>query len=366
MKKRCVFFLTSLDQGGIETYLLRLLKFESGENYNTVWCTSGKGGDLLEEYKGIADELVFMRLRYFYIGDYVRLYNWLKKNKTDTVCSFGGNFAGLIMFVAFLAGIKNRIAYYAEATYLFKKTRGRMLYVAFVKNMVYRFATKILSNSMAAFNFFFPNNSSSNKYFKVIPNGIPCDFFNTDTSARKRIRKVLNISDSAFVVGHTGRYHYAKNHETIIKVAENLCRKYENIYFVLVGKGTDEYLKNSVETAGLKGRVKLLGYRKDIKDLLDSFDLYYFPSVTESQPNALQEAMARGVPVIASDIAPIKECVPLEFVSKLVNPTDVAVASQRIEKLYLNRDMLKEYVLTDWAREMYSESKRFKQMLEEL
>lgn len=366
MKKRCVHFLTSMSQGGLETYLLRFLQFNNEEYYSIVWCKSGKGGDLQESYKKYADEMVFKPLRFFSIKDYIYLYRWFKKNNVDIVCDFTGNFAGIVMLVAYLAGVKNRIVQYRGSTNHFKETRGRLLYNAFVNKLVYRFSTKILSNSMAAFDFFFTNHNTSNKYFKVIPNGIPDEFFNTDTSARKRIREELGIPDSAFVVGHTGRYHYAKNHETIIKVARELCHKYSDIYFVLAGKGTDEYLKSSVEAAGLKGKVKLLGYRRDIKDLLDSFDLYYFPSVTESQPNALQEAMARGVPVFASDIAPIQECVPPEFVPKLVNPTDVAVASQRIEQLYLNSTQLKEYVLKDWARKMYSESERFKQMLGEL
>ena len=366
MKKRCVYFLTSMSQGGMETYLLRFLQFCKGEYYSIVWCVSGKGGDLQEEYKKITDGIIFKPIRYFSIKDYIYLYRWFKKNKVDTVCDFGGNFAGIVMFVAYLAGVKNRIAQYRGSTNHFKETLGRLLYNAFVNRLVYRFATKILSNSMAAFDFFFPNHCSSKKYFKVIPNGIPDAFFNTDSSARQRIREELGIPDSAFVVGHTGRYNVAKNHGTIIKVAETLCHKYDDVYFVLAGKGTDEYLKNSVEEAGLAGKVKLLGYRRDIKDLLDSFDLYYFPSVTEGQPNALQEAMARGVPVLASDIAPIKECVPQEFVSKLVNPIDVAAASQRIELLYLNRNWLKEYVLNDWARKMYSESERFKQLFAEL
>lgn len=363
MKKRCVFFLAGLDQGGLETYLLRFLQFCKGEYGSIVWCMSGKGGDLQEEYKKITDEMIFKPIRYFSIRDYMYLYRWFKKNKIDTVCDFTGNFAGMVMLVAYLAGVKNRIAQYRGSTNHFKETRGRLLYNAFVNKLVYRFATKILSNSMAAFDFFFPNHGSSKKYFKVIPNGIPDEFFNTDTNARQRIREKSGIPDSAFVVGHTGRYNVAKNHDTIIKVAEELCRKYDDIYFVLAGKGTDKCLKNRVESAGLTEKIKLLGYRRDIKDLLDSFDLYYFPSITEGQPNALQEAMARGVPVLASDIAPIKECVPSEFAPKLVNPTDVAVASQRIEQLYLNRDRLKEYVLTVWARKMYSESERFKQML---
>lgn len=366
MKGRCVYFLTSLNQGGMETYLLRFLNYCKMENHSTVWCKSGIAGDLIDEYNKCTEKLVFKRLRYFSIIDYVYLYRWLKTCRPDVVFDCTGNFAGIVMFVAYMAGVENRIAYYAGSTNHFKETRGRLLYNAFVNKLVYRFATKILSNSRAAFDFFFPNHSSSKKYFKVIPNGIPDDFFNTDSSARERIRQELGIPESAFVVGHTGRYNVAKNHETIIKVAEELCHKYNEIYFVLAGKGTDEFLKSSVEAADLAEKVKLLGYRRDIKDLLDLFDLYYFPSITEGQPNALQEAMARGVPVLASDIAPIKECVPPEFVQKLLNPTDVAAASQRIEQLYLNRDWLKEYVLNDWARNMYSESERFKQMFREL
>lgn len=366
MKKRCVYFLTALNQGGMETYLLRFLNYNNGRNYSTVWCTSGAGGDLLDEYKKCADELVFKRLGYFSLCGYIYLYHWFRKNKPDTVCDFAGNFAGIVMLVAYLAGVKNRIAQYRGASNHFKETKGRLLYNAIVNKLVYHFATKILSNSEAAFDFFFPNHKESKKYFKVIPNGIPDEYFVTDADSRQRKRAELGIPDGAFVVGHTGRYNYAKNHETIIKVAKSLCGKYDDIYFVLAGKGTDVELRRMVDNAGLADRVKLLGYRRDVKDLLSAFDLYYFPSVTESQPNALQEAMARGVPVLASDIAPIKECVPPDFRQKLVSPTDVDIASQRIEQLYLNRDMLKEYVLTDWARQMYGESERLSQMAEEL
>lgn len=366
MKKRCVFFLTSLSQGGMETYLLRFLNYNNGRNHNTVWCASGAGGDLFDDYKKCADELVFKRLGYFSLGGYIYLYRWFKRNRPDTVCDFNGNFAGIVMLVAYLAGVKNRIAQYRGASNHFKETKGRLLYNAIVNRLVYHFATKILSNSEAAFDFFFPNHRNSRKYFKVIPNGIPDEYFIIDSDSRQRKRVELGIPDGAFVVGHTGRYNYAKNHETIIKVAKELCGKYDDIYFVLAGKGTDKELRQAVDEAGLTGKVLLLGYRRDVKELLAAFDLYYFPSVTEGQPNALQEAMARGVPVLASDIAPIKECVPPDFRQKLVSPTDVDTASHRMEQLYHNRDMLKEYVLTDWARQMYGERKCFWLMADEL
>jgi hypothetical protein len=58
--------------------------------------------------------------------------------------------------------------------------------------------------------------------------------------------------------------------------------------------------------------------------------------------------------------------VPPDFRQKLVSPTDVDTASHRMEQLYHNRDMLKEYVLTDWARQMYGERKCFWLMADEL
>lgn len=367
--KSCVFFLTGLNQGGLETYLLRFLtyeRYEPREFYNIVWCKSGKGGELLDAYKKCSDEIIFKSFRYFSVGDYIYLYRWFKKNKVDTVCDFTGNFAGMVMLVAYLAGVKNRIAQYRGSTNHFNETRGRLLYNAFVNKLVYRFATKILSNSMAAFDFFFPNHNTSKKYFKVIPNGIPNDFFGTDSSARKRIRQELGIPDGAFVVGHTGRYNYAKNHETIIKVAKELCGKYDDIYFVLAGKGTDVELRRTVDNAGLSDKVKLLGYRRDVKELLTALDLYYFPSVTESQPNALQEAMARGVPVLASDIAPIKECVPPDFRQKLVSPKDVKNAVKVISCLHDDRTLLKEYKLRRWTQERFSAVECFKMFQSEL
>ena len=366
MKKRCVFFLTSLSQGGAETYLLRFLDYSKGRNHSTVWCTSGAGGDLLGEYKKCADELVFKRLGYFSLGGYIYLYYWFKKNKPGTVCDFAGNFAGIVMLVAYLAGVKNRIAQYRGASNHFKETKGRLLYNAIVNRLVYHFATKILSNSEAAFDFFFPSHKDSKKYFKVIPNGIPDEYFIIDSDSRKRKRAELGIPDGAFVVGHTGRYNYAKNHETIIKVAKELCGKYDDIYFVLAGKGTDVELRRTVDNAGLSDKVKLLGYRRDVKELLTALDLYYFPSVTESQPNALQEAMARGVPVLASDIAPIKECVPPDFRQKLVSPKDVKNAVKVISCLHDDRTLLKEYKLRRWTQERFSAVECFKMFQSEL
>ena len=70
-----------------------------------------------------------------------------------------------------------------------------------------------------------------------------------------------------------------------------------------MGKGVREKYEMIVQQMGLDGQIHLLGYRSDVLRILPLFDLYYFPSLTEGQPNALIEAMATGLPFVASDIA---------------------------------------------------------------
>lgn len=83
-----------------------------------------------------------------------------------------------------------------------------------------------------------------------------------------------------------------------MKVASELCHKYKDIHFVLVGKGVKEKYEMMVQQMGLNKQIHLLGYRDDVLRILPLFDLYYFPSLTEGQPNALIEAMATGLPLL--------------------------------------------------------------------
>lgn len=92
-----------------------------------------------------------------------------------------------------------------------------------------------------------------------------------------------------------------------------------------------------VQQMGLNKQIHLLGYRDDVLRILPLFDLYYFPSLTEGQPNALIEAMATGLPFVASDIAPIKESVPPAIRSLLLPPCDSERAVKVIERIYKGR-----------------------------
>src|SRR5690606_19315167 len=159
------------------------------------------------------------------------------KNRTNTVCDFTGNFAGLVLFTAKLANVNKRVSFYRGSTNHFKESKLRLLYNHFVKKMTFHFGTDILSNSKAAFDFFFPNHWQNDRRFKVIYNGINPELF---LSERENLRKEFNIPENAFVVGHTGRFNNAKNHKTILKVAIELSERFSDIYFLLCGNGVKD------------------------------------------------------------------------------------------------------------------------------
>ena len=75
--------------------------------------------------------------------------------------------------------------------------------------------------------------------------------------------------------------------KTIIEVAIKLCKKYNEIYAVMCGKGVDNALSQKVKKEGLEDQIKLLGYRSDVIKVLNTLDCFYFPSLSEGQPNAL-------------------------------------------------------------------------------
>lgn len=113
-------------------------------------------------------------------------------------------------------------------------------------------------------------------------------------------REKLHIPPNAFHVVSVGELNDNKNHEAIIDVLTE--KGMENVYYTICGKG-EKYgeLCEKIEKAGLSERVQLLGYRTDIEDILQSADCFAFPSKREGLGMAALEALACGIPIVATD-----------------------------------------------------------------
>lgn len=365
MKKKKLFLVSGLAQGGLETYLLRFSEWAKDQDC-AVFCKSGKEGVLAERFRNLGLTVYARRLGVADVVAFWRFYRFLCREHFAVVCDFTGNFSGIPLFCAKLAGVKVRIAQYRGAEDHFKRTFVRRIYNAVVKRLTYHCATKIISNSNAALDYFYPKVWKTDPKFTVIRNGANLHAFREHGKDARLLRREFGIPEMAFVVGHTGRCNYAKNHDTIIEVAIRLCRKCPDVFFLLIGLDVDKIYAKRVAQEALTERIIMPGYRQDVPRLLSLMDLFYFPSVTEGQPNSLIEAEIAGLPIVASNIAPIREAVPESFAKKLVPPRDADLAADLIEKLYRDEDLRNSYVCQTWAMQNFDGNLRFEEFRKEL
>lgn len=329
-----LFFVSSLDSGGVENYLLRFLQ-HSHKKFNNiyVYCKSGRGGQLESRYLELPNvEVVKQKHGYFDIASFKKLERFFKDKKIGVACDFTGNFSGRTLSAAKKAGVAKRVVFYRSAANAFAASLLKNIYNDWVRYLVSKNATDILSNSKSAFNFFYGKSWQQDKRFNVIYNGMDTSQF---TQVKADLREEFGIPNDAFVVGHTGRFNPAKNHETIMQVAAQLLEKHQDIYFILCGNGVQENLSQTQIWKNFEQRILLFENRTDIPQFLNTMDCYFFPSTREGQPNALIEAMLVGLPYVASNIEPIVETV--DNAKNLFDPSDIHSFVNAIEYIYTQR-----------------------------
>ena len=125
--------------------------------------------------------------------------------------------------------------------------------------------------------------------------------FKTLRLKKNKLLNELGLSQNDFVVMSIGQISVRKNQKCIIEAMAHIENK--KIKYVIVGFGELELeLKKLVRKLGLDDRIIFAGYRKDAKALLHCADVFAFPSLQEGLPASLMEAMAVGLPIVASNI----------------------------------------------------------------
>ena len=157
----------------------------------------------------------------------------------------------------------------------------------------------------------------------VIPNGIDVEQFHPDSAARTSVRRELGTAPDSMLVGMIARYHSMKDHRSFLLAASLVSREYPGTQFVLVGDGLvreNVSLLQSIQENGIQGVTHLLGSRSDIARLTAALDVACLSSWSESFPNVILEAMACGVPCVATAVG---DCVSIVGdTGKIVAPRD--------------------------------------------
>lgn len=179
------------------------------------------------------------------------------------------------------------------------------------------------------------------KDIKYVPGvGINKSRFSDAAVSKNEKRKLLGIPEEAFLILSVGELNENKNHETVIRaVAESTDKK---IHYAIAGEGINrKYLQNLAKELNIEDRIHLLGQRTDIEEIYKSADIYVLPSIREGLNVSVMEAMASGLPVIASDIRGNRDMVMPQG-GFLVSPTNVSEFADVISKLLNDDEMRKE------------------------
>jgi glycosyltransferase involved in cell wall biosynthesis len=143
----------------------------------------------------------------------------------------------------------------------------------------------------------------------VIPNGIPMLPRYTEDD-RLKARATLGVDEGDIVVGVVGRLSVEKAPEVLFEAAARCLPDSPQLRLVLVGDGDRRgELEELAERLGIAHRTSFLGTRRDVPDLLAGFDLFCLSSIHEGVPIAIIEALAAGLPVLASDCGSVGDIV---------------------------------------------------------
>lgn len=136
---------------------------------------------------------------------------------------------------------------------------------------------------------------------KIIYNAIDTTKFQYKDDVRRQIKSKLKI-DGCKVIGTVGRFSIEKNSAFNIEIFKEIHKRDSRTRLVIVGEGE---LKNEIEYKikeySLENSVMLLGRRNDVYDLLNCFDVFLLPSLSEGLPIVLVEAQCNGLPCVVSD-----------------------------------------------------------------
>jgi L-malate glycosyltransferase len=249
-----------------------------------------------------------------------RFVRWCQDRRVRVVhaCDFYSNVFALP--AATIARVPIRVGSRRDVT-IPDRSPGQML----LQRLSYQLAHRVIANSAAAAERLIEEGVHPAKVV-TISNGLDVERF----AARKHRASPRGPR----VVTTVANLRPGKGHDVLLRAAARLVRRVPGIRFRIIGDGPRRRdLQRQAVALRISSHVDFLGYRSDVPELLRSSDVFALPSLMEASPNALLEAMAAGVPIVATHVGGIPEAIEHERSGILVPPGDDRALAAGIARL---------------------------------
>ena len=207
---------------------------------------------------------------------------------------------GIVLELANKFEIKGRIAHSHNARNDIPKVFR--IIKTFKSIKIEKNANLLLACSYDAAKWLYPTRYKSSY---IIRNGIEHKVFKFSNDSRKKNRKKLNLKVDDFAIVMTARLSIEKNHKFAVELMRKLCDFDNRIKLFIIGDGPlESQIRHSIDSINLKNNVFILGYKKDVGNLLSAFDFGILPSRAEGLGLALIEYQVNGMNCISSSSVP--------------------------------------------------------------
>jgi glycosyltransferase involved in cell wall biosynthesis len=374
MKKRIAQVITRLDRGGAPD-ILRILTRRASDRYDVDIITgpsrelSVKMDEFCRDYRDKIRVVPWLRRDINLLHDnaaFWQLYELFRRGKYDVVHTHTAKAGMLGRVAARLAGVKKIV----------HMPHGHNFYGYF--NPIFS-GMIVTAERLAAFctdTILVLTELEKRDYLKhgikdfdsivTVPSGLEImDFYRIHVKDKTEWKQALNIPLDKKIVGIASRLEPVKGVRDFISAACAACRKTNDVEFLVIGDGEQrQELEEMVKAAGVGERVRFLGWREDVLELISVCDILVQPSLNEAVGRSLLEAQILGVPVIATKVGGIPEVVLNGVTGVLMHPNEPDTLEEVI--MCLLHDDEKRNALARQARKWVEEKFSAERMCEKI
>jgi glycosyltransferase involved in cell wall biosynthesis len=338
---RLLWLIDSLHMGGAESLVMPFARNLDRERYELFVCSLGTiGTNALEPdlraagipttnlgARSLRDVAAFRRLRAF-----------VKEQRIDLVHAHLTYSAIWSALLSRLTGIPSVASLHValSATRDLKKTLryrlGTDVRDRLMRFVLDRWSSAVIMVSDALRQTYLASGGLRDNKLRVVHNGIEVDRFHRDPAeTRAQLLRELDLPHDARIAVTVAVLRPGKGIEVLLQAVRLL----PELYFVIVGDGS---MREEWQT-GSPANVRWTGFRRDVDAILAGCDLFVHPSLDDAFPTVLLEAMAAGLPVVASRVGGIPEIVEEGVTGKLVPPGDAQQLAAAIRTVMGNATM---------------------------
>jgi glycosyltransferase involved in cell wall biosynthesis len=354
-KYKVLHLVTRLDLGGAQQNTLFCVRNHDRERFD-VELIAGAGGELDDDARSIPDATVnlvsYLKHPIAPWSDLLavlRLRSYFRTHEVDVVHTHSSKAGLLGRVAAFLAGVP--VVVHTAHGWSFNRTQTALRHRMFVtlERLSAPFADRLVMVAEGGRDEGLAQGIGRAGQYAIVRSGIDAAAFARPTRSRETVRRELGLEPEQLLVGTLACLKPQKGPLDFVRAAAAAHARCDRLRFVIAGDGElrDE-VASLVRELGLEGVVHMLGWRRDVVDLLHAMDIFLLTSHFEGLPRAVLQAMAAGVPVVATDVDGTPEVVRDRHTGLLVGAQDPPAVAQSL--LELAGDPVLRSALADRAK----------------